>query len=250
MTVKPEANRLFIADLHLSADRPGTLQLFLAFLSGPAREVDELYILGDLFDAWIGDDDDSSIANRVREALSELSNTTRVYLQHGNRDFLLGDQFVQQTGCHLIDEETLISSGGISILLMHGDLLCTDDKDYQQARLMLRNPAFIADFLSKSLTERSALAAEYRKRSGEATSLKADDIMDVNEETVRSYMEKNRATHLLHGHTHRPGNHRLQVTLDGQVADAQRHVLGEWHEDRGNYFSLSNGQLETLEFTG
>ena len=219
---------LFISDLHLSAERPRTLEHFLGFLAGRARRADSLYILGDLFDSWVGDDDESELANRVRRGLAELSGHTRVLIQHGNRDFLLGGQFLAASGAELLQEESLVELAGETTLLMHGDLLCSDDLDYQQARSMLRSPAFIADFLAKPLAERTRIAAEYRRRSGEATSMKAEDIMDVNQETVCRFMRKHGATRLIHGHTHRAGNH--EFSLDG--IRAERIVLAEWHAHR------------------
>ena len=228
------SENLFISDLHLSPDRPGTIDLFLHFLDARARQATALYILGDLFDSWAGDDESSEVANRVRQALRELTPDTRVYLQHGNRDFLLGERFLAETGTELLPEEALVELAGTPTLLMHGDLLCTDDVDYQQARMMLRSKAFIQDFLGKSLEERNIIVAEYRKKSGEATSMKPEDIMDVNQETVAAFMRRHQATRLIHGHTHRPGTHEFQ--LDGRRAE--RTVLAEWHEDRAEVLVL------------
>jgi UDP-2,3-diacylglucosamine hydrolase len=222
---------LFISDLHLAAARPGVLHRCTEFLGQRARTAQALYILGDLFDAWVGDDDDSPLARQVREALQALTgHGVPVYLQHGNRDFLLGERFCAQTGCRLLDEETVIALAGEPTLLLHGDLLCSDDHDYQQARQLLRSPAFVQDFLAKPLEERTALAVEYRRRSGEATSLKAEDIMDANPETVRNFMQRHGVQRLIHGHTHRQAVHQLQ--FDG--AKAYRYVLGDWSEDQGS----------------
>lgn len=235
------SEQLFIADLHLSAERPDTLALFLRFLTERAPRAQRLYVLGDLFDAWIGDDDDSDMARRVRAGLKALTESgTAVYIQHGNRDFLIGDAFLAATGARLLEETVVVDLAGHPTLLMHGDLLCTDDVDYQQARHMLRDPAFIADFLSRPLAERAALAAQYREKSGEATSLKAQDIMDVNEATVVGYLRRHQATRLIHGHTHRPGVHALQV--DGQAAE--RWVLSEWHAQHGEALCVRDGQLQ------
>ena len=240
------SEQLFIADLHLSAERPDTLALFLRFLSERASQADALYILGDLFDAWIGDDDDSALAEQVRTALSNLTHGgTALYIQHGNRDFLLGEDFLNATGARLLDETAVVDLDGQPTLLMHGDLLCSDDTDYQQARLMLRSPAFIQDFLSRPLAERAALAAEYRKRSGEATSLKAEDIMDVNPLTVADYLRHHDVLRLIHGHTHRPGQHEHDVA--GRVAE--RWVLGEWHPDHGETLCARDGKLLRERFT-
>jgi UDP-2,3-diacylglucosamine hydrolase len=222
------AETLFISDLHLAAQRPRTVELFLRFARERALQADAVYILGDLFDAWVGDDDDSAPAPAVRSALRDLSHRgVAVAFQGGNRDFLIGERFAAETGVSLLPEETVIDVYGIRTLLMHGDLLCTDDHDYQAARRLLRSPAFLADFLSKPLAERRVLAAEYRRRSGEAISLKADDIMDVSEDAVAETMRRHRAMRLVHGHTHRPGWHALLV----DDTPAERLVLGEWQED-------------------
>lgn len=234
------SEQLFIADLHLSAERPDTLALFHRFLRERAPRADALYILGDLFDAWVGDDDDSAMAEQVRADLKALTDGgTAVYLQHGNRDFLIGDAFLAATGASLLDETAVVDLAGRSTLLMHGDLLCSDDIDYQQARQMLRNPAFVQDFLGRPLAERVALAAEYRKKSGEATSLKADDIMDVNDATVADYMERAGVTRLIHGHTHRPGEHRHALS----TGEGERWVLADWHPDRGEALCQRDGEL-------
>jgi UDP-2,3-diacylglucosamine hydrolase len=232
--------QLFIADLHLSSERPDTLALFLRFLAERAPQADALYILGDLFDAWVGDDDGSSLATQVQTALKDLTDTgTAVFIQHGNRDFLIGETFLQATGAQLLDEATVLQLGGKRTLLMHGDLLCTDDVDYQQARRMLRAPAFIADFLARPLAERVALAARYRQQSGEATSLKAEDIMDVSPLTVVEYARQHDAERLIHGHTHRPGRHVHQV--DGR--EVERWVLSEWHPAAGEALCLRGEEL-------
>jgi len=225
---------LFISDLHLSPVHPGALQLFLNFLTSDATEADALYILGDLFDSWIGDDIDSELANQVRQGLKALSSHTRIYFQPGNRDFLLGELFTEQTGVQIIDEETIIEINDQRMLLMHGDLLCTDDVDYQQARNTLRSQEFIGDFLSKSLQERNRLAAHYRKISGETTAAKAAGIMDVNQQTVLSFMDKHHARYLIHGHTHRPAEH------DFQLGDqpCQRQVLASWADDSAEILQL------------
>lgn len=235
---------LFIADLHLSADRPQTRDLFLSFLEGPAKKADALYILGDLFDAWIGDDDSSELANKVRTGLNSTAQRIPIFFQHGNRDFLIGADFCNQTGCQLLEEETVIQLNGVPTLLMHGDLLCTDDVEYQQARRLLRNPDFIADFLGHSIDERYALAAEYRRKSGEVISLKAEDIMDVSQETVIHLMEKYQTTQLIHGHTHRPMTHQLLV----HQQDASRYVLGEWHRDAGMYLHADDEGITAMPY--
>jgi UDP-2,3-diacylglucosamine hydrolase len=226
--VKPET--LLISDLHLAAARPQAIELFLRFARERARQAEVLYILGDLFDAWIGDDDGSALAVAVRGALRELNAAgVTLFFQGGNRDFLVGTRFAGETAVRLLPDFAVVDLYGTSTLLTHGDLLCTDDVDYQQARVMLRSPAFVADFLGKPLPARAALAAEYRRRSGEATSLKAEDIMDVNADAVVQAMRAHGVRRLIHGHTHRPAIH--SITLDGEAAE--RVVLAEWHDDAG-----------------
>ena len=235
------AEKLFISDLHLAPRQPATTARFLAFLRERAVRADALYILGDLFDAWIGDDDESPPAAEVREGVRALTSCgVPVFVQHGNRDFLIGEQFLRQTGCALLPEIEVREIAGEATLLLHGDLLCTDDLDYQQARGLLRDPAFIADFLGRPLGERALLAAEYRRRSGEATSIKPEDIMDVNHQTVADYMRRHAVNRLIHGHTHRQGRHVFE--LDGITRE--RIVLGEWHPERGSVLVASPSGLE------
>jgi len=228
--------KLFISDLHLSAEVPDTVARFHRFCTERAAGASALYILGDLFDAWIGDDNDAPPGPEVRESLKALTTAgTAVFIQHGNRDFLLGDRFCEATGAQLLAEEVVVDCGGAPALLMHGDTLCTDDVAYQQARRMLRDPAFIRDFLAKPLAARAAIAAEYRKKSGEATSLLAADIMDVNLQAVTDAMMRHQVTRLIHGHTHRQGVHEME---HGNRR-LERIVLGEWHPERGMYLSAT-----------
>ena len=229
------AESLFISDLHLSAERPDTVQLFLGFLEQRAARAQTLYILGDLFDVWIGDDLDTPPIPRIKAALHSLANGgTRILLMHGNRDFLLGQRFCTDSGCALLPDPSLIELQGIPTLLMHGDSLCTDDLDYQAFRRQVRDPAFIEHFLSLSIPQRIARVTEFRTKSGEATSMKAEEIMDVNPQAVTDQMREHAARRLIHGHTHRPALHRFE--LDGrQVA---RYVLGEWHADSARILSV------------
>lgn len=226
---------LFISDLHLSAQKPLLLERFRALLEGPAREVGALYILGDLFDAWVGDDDPSPFAEEVRQLLRRFTGEVPAYLQHGNRDFLLGERFAGETGIELLPEEISITIAGEAVLLLHGDQLCSDDLEYQQARKTLRDPAFIREFLSRSIPERLQLAAEYRRLSGEAVSTKAADIMDVNQDAVERTMRKHGVRTLIHGHTHRPAMHEFE--LDGQPA--RRIVLPDWRDDQVRYLMIA-----------
>lgn len=233
-------DNLFISDLHLSQKRPGTTDLFLRFMEEQVDAGSHLYILGDLFDAWIGDDDTTPPVNEITQALF-LATTrgARLFIMHGNRDFLIGEAFARATGCTLLGDPTAVHLNDIPILLMHGDLLCSDDLEYQQARKLLRSQAFISDFLSKSIQQRKTLAAEYRKKSGEVVSLKSADIMDVNQHTVESYMRNSGVKLLIHGHTHRPAIHDFE--LDGQPVE--RIVLSDWHEKRGEYLRVSENEI-------
>lgn len=231
---------LFISDLHLSPERPATTALFLGFLQGRARRARRLYILGDLFDSWIGDDDRAPPIPAVIAGLRDLGgHGTQVLVLHGNRDFLIGEAFMQASGATLLPAPHALTLAGEQTLLMHGDLLCSDDREYQQTRQLLRSEAFIRDFLSHPLEQRRAIAADYRRRSGEATSLKANEIMDVNPQTVLDTLRQHGATRLIHGHTHRPGIHDL--TLDGKRV--QRIVLAEWHEDQGSVLCVSDSGI-------
>jgi UDP-2,3-diacylglucosamine hydrolase len=232
------AESLFISDLHLAPERPAAVDLFLGFLRRRARHADTLYVLGDLFDAWIGDDDDQSPYPEIRRALRLLTDSgTRCAILRGNRDFLIGKRFARETGCQLLDDPHPISLAGTRTLLMHGDLLCTDDVPYQRFRRRVRNPLVTRLFLLKPLAKRRAIAADYRRKSGRATAEKGRDIMDVNQQTVADYMRRHAATDLVHGHTHRPADHRFE--LDGKRVT--RRVLAEWQDDRGEVLSFSEG---------
>jgi len=227
---------LLISDLHLAEQRPGSLELFLRFTAERAPRAEALYILGDLFDAWIGDDAATPLAEQVTGALSALSDRgTRVFLMHGNRDFLLGETFARASGASLIADPWVADLCGFPTLLMHGDSLCTDDHAYQAFRRQVREPGFVAAFLAKPVAERLAIAAEYRRRSGEANSLKPADIMDVNSQAVDRQLREHGVTRLIHGHTHRPADHTLLT--DGR--SAQRIVLAQWHSDHAQALSVT-----------
>lgn len=229
---------LFISDLHLAPEHPATVRLFLDFLAGRAREAVRLYILGDLFDAWIGDDDDTPPYPEIRAALRGLTAAgTACALMHGNRDFLIGRAFCRDTGCTPLRDPMRILLDGEAVLLMHGDLLCTDDLAYQRFRRRVRNPLVRRLFLWRSLEYRRRLAADYRRKSGAATAEKAPEIMDVNPHTVARYLNRFDARRLVHGHTHRPAEH----DLDLRGRDARRSVLAQWHEGRGEVLVQARG---------
>jgi UDP-2,3-diacylglucosamine hydrolase len=220
---------LFISDLHLSPERPEAVTLFLRFLRQRAPRAESLYILGDLFDAWVGDDDDTPPYPSVIASLRRLSEIgTRLFFQRGNRDFLVGRRFLRASGCTLLRDPVCIDLYGTPTLLMHGDLLCTDDVAYQRFRRYARNPLLTRLFLLRPLATRRAIAADYRRRSGAATAVKPAEIMDANQRAVEHCLRRGGARQLIHGHTHRPARHEL--LLDG--APATRWVLAEWHRDR------------------
>jgi UDP-2,3-diacylglucosamine hydrolase len=227
---------LFISDLHLTPEQPTTVELFLGFLQRRARRAEALYILGDLFDAWIGDDDDEAPYPAIRQALRDLTASgTRCAIISGNRDFLLGKHFSQETGCTLLREPARVDLLGTPTLLMHGDLLCTDDLAYQNFRRIIRNPVVKWLFLRKRLVKRRAMATGYRRKSSQAIAHKPLAIMDVNEEAVKAILRRHNTWHLIHGHTHRPGEHAFG--LDGH--SAIRQVLADWHPERGEVLSVS-----------
>jgi UDP-2,3-diacylglucosamine hydrolase len=218
---------LLISDLHLDEARPHIVDLYTSLLAGEARRADALYILGDLFEAWIGDDDDAPLPARVAQATSALRDSgVPVYFMHGNRDFLLGADYAARAGMTLLTDPTVIEFGGEQVLLMHGDTLCTDDAEYQKFRALVRDPRWQQSFLAKPLAERRAFATQARGESRKHTTMAAADIMDVNQNAVETAMRAHGVRRLIHGHTHRPATHRFD--LDGQPA--QRIVLGDWYE--------------------
>ena len=223
---------LFVSDLHLDAARPETTRLFLDFLRDEAVHAEALYILGDLFEAWIGDDDTDTPAEDVRSALAALTASgIPVWLARGNRDFLLGTRFAAETGARLLPDPCVVRVAGEPTLLMHGDLLCTDDLAYLAFRAQVRDAAWQADFLRQSLAERRAFAERARLASAQHQGgLRAggmlEAITDANAGTVATTMARFGVRRLIHGHTHRPAIHVLEV--GGQPA--QRIVLGDWYE--------------------
>ncbi|MCB1675347.1 MAG: UDP-2,3-diacylglucosamine diphosphatase, partial [Halioglobus sp.] len=198
---------LFISDLHLDASRPGITRALDDFLRRNT-ECERLYILGDLFEAWIGDDDDRPLVAAVAELLRRFTAAgPRLYLMQGNRDFLLGANFCRRVGAQLLPDPSLIDLYGTPTLLLHGDSLCTGDSQYQAFRRTARDPAWQVELLARSLQERRALAAQLRGMSQQANSNKAQDIMDVAPQEVERVMRKYGVSQLIHGHTHRPARH-------------------------------------------
>lgn len=216
---------LFISDLHLEAERPDITRAFLHFLSTRARTAEALYILGDFFEAWIGDDGMDEFQHSIARALRELSDSgTRIFLMHGNRDFLIGQAFCREAGCKLLRDPSLIDLGGEQVLLMHGDNLCTLDVAYMKLRRWLRNPLTLFILRHLPLAARRKLARKLRKESRAQTRMKASEIVDVTPAEVERIMRDKGVRILIHGHTHRPAVHELEI--DGRPA--RRIVLGDW----------------------
>lgn len=214
---------LFISDLHLAPERPAVTRAFLSFLSDRAANAESLYILGDLFEAWIGDDDPSAMAAEVQDALRNLSDSgVNLFIQQGNRDFLLGKRFTKRCGAVMLGDEHIIEYAGHRALAMHGDSLCTDDIDYQRFRRKARNPIYKWCLSHLPLKRRQKLATDWRAKSMAANSNKASAIMDVNAQAVATVMNNHGVEVLIHGHTHRPNRHAL--------ASGERIVLGDWHD--------------------
>lgn len=236
---------LFISDLHLHESRPQITRAFFHFLHTQAIDAESLYILGDFFDAWIGDDDDAELPQQVANELLALTrNGVTIYFMHGNRDFLLGDSYAKKSGMIIIPEGTVIDLYGTATLLVHGDALCTDDKDYQAFRAMVRSAQWQQQVLAQPLAARRALAAQLRDKSQSMNSLKAADIMDVTPAEVVKQMEEAKVQVMIHGHTHRPARHKLLANN----RPAERIVLGDWHDFAWCIRADSNGmELKSWE---
>lgn len=230
---------LFISDLHLSEATAHIEQGLYRFLEQKG-DVDRLFLLGDIFEAWVGDDDDSALATRFATAMKKIADRgTAIYFMRGNRDFLVGASYLLQFGASLLGDTSEVVVAGKPTLLMHGDLLCTDDVDYMAFRALAHNPEWQAEMLAKPLIERRELAKHLRTMSKEAASNKAEDIMDVNQDYVSQVIAEHHVARLIHGHTHRPGRHAL--------LDAERVVLGDWNET-GWYLLEQDETLELIEF--
>lgn len=235
---------LFIADLHLQTEEPAITAGFLRFLAGTAREADALYILGDLFEAWIGDDDPNPLHQQIAQAIKAVVDSgVPCYFIHGNRDFLLGQRFAQACGMQLLPQEQVLSLYGRNVLIMHGDTLCTDDAGYQAFRAKVHQPWLQKLFLTLPLFIRRRIAAKMRAGSKAANSSKSLSIMDVNQHAVVEAMEKHQVQWLIHGHTHRPAVHELTANN----APAYRAVLGAWHSE-GSMVRVSDSDVELIHF--
>ncbi|MEY8198323.1 MAG: UDP-2,3-diacylglucosamine diphosphatase [Colwellia sp.] len=232
----------FIADLHLSENRPDISACFLSFLESNALEAEKLYILGDLFEAWVGDDDDSTFLKTIADALTKLSQSgTSIYYIHGNRDFLLGKRYAKQARMQLLPEVDTIDLYGQHVVIMHGDTLCTRDIDYQVFRKKSRSWWWQIIVKSLPLFIRKKIAANYRKKSTAATAIKSQDIMDVTDSEVIQCLETYKSQLLIHGHTHRPAIH--EVSANGE--NAQRIVLGDWYK-QGAWLKVTPESIELL----
>ncbi|WP_312925370.1 UDP-2,3-diacylglucosamine diphosphatase [Atlantibacter hermannii] len=235
---------LFIADLHLSTEEPAITAGFLRLLEGEARTAEALYILGDLFEAWIGDDDPNPLHAAIAAAIRALVESgVPCYFIHGNRDFLIGKRFARQSGMTLLPAEKVLTLYGERVLIMHGDTLCTDDVGYQQFRAKVQQRWLQMLFLSLPLFIRQRIAAKMRAGSKASNQTKSDAIMDVNQQTVSEAMRQHHVRHLIHGHTHRPAIHDLQI----EGHPARRYVLGAWHQE-GSMIKASENGIELLFF--
>ena len=223
---------LFISDCHIDASKPEITSNLLDFLQNRAKHARSLYILGDLFEAWLGDDAHNSGNEPVLDCLKALSKNTQISFLAGNRDFLLGDDAANAIGLTRIDDPTTIQLGDHRIVLLHGDTLCTDDSDYQGFRRMVRDPDWQAQFLLKPLAERQVMAAALRVKSAEAMAEKAVEIMDVNADAVTKCFAETGADLMIHGHTHRPAIHQYDN-------NRKRYVLGDWNP-KPSYLSWDN----------
>jgi len=240
--INKESVTYFIADLHLAQNRPDITACFLSFLKNDAPKAQTLYILGDLFEYWIGDDDKNPFVVEVASALNAVSLLgTKIYFIHGNRDFLLGRNYAKSCGMQLLPETDMIDLYGKPVLIMHGDTLCTRDIAYQAFRKKSRSWWWQAIVKNLPLFVRKKIAEDYRKKSASATALKSQEIMDVTETEVIAELELHKSQLLIHGHTHRPKVHDIQANNKA----AQRIVLGDWYE-QGAWLKVTPNSIELL----
>ena len=238
---------LFVSDLHLDPARPEITALLLRFLQREAASADALYILGDLFEAWVGDDDPSSTGQQVAEGLRRLADAgVPVYFVHGNRDFLVGQDYAGRAGMRILPDPAVVSLYGEPVLLMHGDLLCTDDHAYQAFRAQTRDPHWQAKFLAQPLAARQAFAAQARQASMSRQKEMIDGdracfetVTDVNPQAVEATLARYGVATLVHGHTHRPAVHAVRIG----DREGRRIVLGDWYE-HGSVLRVSPGHCD------
>lgn len=232
----------FISDLHLEPAQKAITDGFLSFLDS-LKDAEELYILGDFFEVWIGDDYSNEYIELINQTLQQCSaRGTKIYFMHGNRDFLVGQAWCDDAHCELLDESKLITLGDDSILLMHGDSLCTDDVEYMKARVMLRNPQWQEQLLAKSIPERIEFAKQVRNESKESQKGKSYEIMDVNQEAVDKALSEANCITMIHGHTHRPNIHHWEFEGENRI----RYVLGDWG-NKGWFIKWQAGEELKLE---
>ena len=231
---------LFISDIHLSEDTPHLTNAFKVFLNKSKETCSHLFILGDLFEIWIGDDDDNSFNQDIKKALFDFTNDgPKTFFMHGNRDFLIGEAFANEVGISILSDPYTLDINGMKTVLSHGDFLCTDDADYIEFRNKVRSEEWQKDFLSKSIDERNEIANSLRSDSKDATSEKPLDITDVNSDSVKSFLKENKPDVFIHGHTHRPKIYDYD--------SSKRVVLGDWDKS-GWYFSIVEKNLDLKEF--
>ncbi|MBZ0333835.1 UDP-2,3-diacylglucosamine diphosphatase [Marinobacter sp. AL4B] len=232
---------LFISDLHLEESRPDITGAFLGFLKNETMGAERLYILGDFFEAWIGDDERTPLQEQVAAALRDVRDSgTDIFLMHGNRDFLIGEDFCERAGTTLLDDPTVIDLYGSPTLLMHGDSLCIDDVEYQKFRANMRNPKTVEMLLARPLEDRQLMARQLRQISMAKNQGKAESIMDVNLDEVVNEFERHGVQLMIHGHTHRPATHELEAN----GCSARRIVLGDWDENVWWLVARSDQPLE------
>ena len=239
-------NRYFISDLHLDETRPHTTALFQSFVEElkENNQQTELYILGDLFESLIGDDYENELHNEVKATLKSLTGSgIKVFFLYGNRDFLIGEEFLSETDVELLIDPFLLKSNGKSILLTHGDQMCIDDMEYQSFRTIVRNPDWQKDFLNFPISKRLKIARETKDASKQSKQEKSMDIMDVNEEEVLRVFKQHEVNTMIHGHTHRPMKHELKI--DGRLCS--RYVLGDWNKTSAMVLLWSKHSLELID---
>lgn len=240
---------LLISDLHLAGERPEPADRFFRFLEQQASQAQALYVLGDLFEYWLGDDalaatEGDPLAQRVAQAFATLSRSgVKLYVMHGNRDFLMGDAFARAAHATLIDDPSVVAIGGVPTLLMHGDTLCADDTDYQAWRRICRTPQWQREFLAKPLVERRRIGEGLRETSRSMAREKPPEIMDVTSGAVRSAFLSHGVARMIHGHTHRPARHAMDV--DGR--QCERWVLPDWY-GTGGYIEVVDAQPKLVMF--
>ncbi|MEP7181516.1 MAG: UDP-2,3-diacylglucosamine diphosphatase [Betaproteobacteria bacterium] len=235
---------LFLSDLHLAPERPGLVAAFAAFCAGPARAAAGVYVLGDLFDSWIGDDQlrEPLAAAVARDLHAVAQSGVAVHLMRGNRDFLLGERFAQAAGATLLPEQIVVDLCGIPTLLLHGDSLCTDDVQYQRYRAWMLDPAHQRLFLALPYPVRRGIARWLRRNSRRKTAGKSEDILDVTPAAVEAAFRATGVSRMIHGHTHRPARHH--VFVDGR--DCERRVLADWY-DRGSWLEVDADGARTQD---